>query len=194
MTLQDDIKNLPAQDFATLKTWIVTTETDRRAATPLAEEAKAAIITELRQTGAVPTPPATTTPPTSTTEADKVPAWTNPGTAHQKMYTRGQIVRHGGKIWVSEASGLNSWEPGATGVYSNIWRDITPTPPATPDGTPAPAAPDGTQANPYPFKAGFNLTAGQYVTYNGSTYKVLQAHTTQDGWNPPAVPALFTKI
>ena len=32
------------------------------------------------------------------------------------------------------------------------------------------------------------------VTYNGCTYKVLQAHTSQIGWEPPNVPALFSLV
>ena len=32
------------------------------------------------------------------------------------------------------------------------------------------------------------------VTYGGCTYKVLQAHTSQTGWEPPNVPALFQQL
>ena len=32
------------------------------------------------------------------------------------------------------------------------------------------------------------------VTYGGCTYKVIQAHTSQADWTPPAVPALFTQV
>lgn len=32
------------------------------------------------------------------------------------------------------------------------------------------------------------------VTYGGCTYKVLQAHTSQADWTPPAVPALFQQL
>jgi len=32
------------------------------------------------------------------------------------------------------------------------------------------------------------------VTYQGHTYKCLQAHTSQAGWTPPAVPALWQLI
>ncbi|WP_084964701.1 fibronectin type III domain-containing protein [Thermoactinospora rubra] len=34
-------------------------------------------------------------------------------------------------------------------------------------------------------------TAGQQVTYNGVTYQCLQSHTSQPGWEPPNVPALW---
>ena len=32
------------------------------------------------------------------------------------------------------------------------------------------------------------------ITYNGCTYTVLQAHTSQTGWEPPNVPALFNLV
>ena len=32
------------------------------------------------------------------------------------------------------------------------------------------------------------------VTYGGCTYKVLQAHTSQTGWEPPTTPALFQQL
>ena len=34
-------------------------------------------------------------------------------------------------------------------------------------------------------------SVGQLVTYNGSIYKCIQAHTSQVGWEPPNVPALW---
>jgi hypothetical protein len=43
--------------------------------------------------------------------------------------------------------------------------------------------------------AGVAYKVNDIVTYtpNGFTYKCLQAHTSQAGWNPPAVPALWKK-
>jgi len=32
------------------------------------------------------------------------------------------------------------------------------------------------------------------VTYQGPTYKCLQAHTSQVGWEPPNVPALWQRL
>ena len=32
------------------------------------------------------------------------------------------------------------------------------------------------------------------VTYSGKTYKCLQAHTSQAGWTPAAVPALWQVV
>lgn len=37
-------------------------------------------------------------------------------------------------------------------------------------------------------------TVNDMVTYNGCTYKVLQSHTSQTGWEPPNVPALFSLV
>lgn len=40
---------------------------------------------------------------------------------------------------------------------------------------------------------GTAYSVGDLVTYNGATYKCLQAHTSQAGWTPSAVPALWQK-
>lgn len=42
-----------------------------------------------------------------------------------------------------------------------------------------------------PWQANVAYTTGQLVTYNGSTYKCLQAHTSLPGWEPANVPALW---
>lgn len=181
------IQTLTDSEAAHLTSWLDGVETARRRDAKVAGVAVADCVGKMQDAGTLPKPAAATTPPATTAAIAGIPAWVNPGTNHAKMYRKGAIVRWNGKVWQSMTDQLNSWEPGAAGVYSFIWTDITPA--TTPTGT----APDGTQANPYPFKAGLNLTVGQYVTYNGSTYKVIQAHTTQDSWNPPAVPSLFTK-
>lgn len=189
--IQQDIQQLTPADFQDLRLWIVS-EAQRREAQPLVEKAQAEIITDLRDKGVIPTPEVAKEPPKKPEEVKKIPAWSNPGTDHARMYVLGDIVTHNGKVWQSEVDGLNSWEPGAEGVWHNIWRDITPAPPvAQPDGTAK--TPDGTQAAPFPFKAGLQVTAGQYVTYQGAVYKVLQGHTTADHWAPPNVASLFTK-
>ncbi len=37
-------------------------------------------------------------------------------------------------------------------------------------------------------------TAGTLVTFNGTTYKCIQSHTSQPGWEPPNVPALWQPV
>src|SRR5688572_4110481 len=41
--------------------------------------------------------------------------------------------------------------------------------------------------------SGVSYAVNALVTYGGSTYKCLQAHTSQVGWEPPNVPALWSK-
>ena len=47
----------------------------------------------------------------------------------------------------------------------------------------------------YPaWRSGVSYTTGQRVLYNAVLYKVLQAHTSQTGWEPENAPALWTEI
>lgn len=47
----------------------------------------------------------------------------------------------------------------------------------------------------YPdFAVGVPYTAGDRVVYDGKLYKVLQAHTSQADWTPPAAPSLFAEV
>lgn len=129
------------------------------------------------------------------TNPGKVPVWKNPGVDFLKAYRQGAVVKHVEKYWVSETENLNTWEPGAAGVHTTIWRDVThevlPPAPKTDDAGKVIA--QGTQGNPFPFVAGVQVKAGQYVTYQDTTYKVLQGHTLADHWAPTAAPSLFQK-
>ena len=47
----------------------------------------------------------------------------------------------------------------------------------------------------YPeWSAGQAYTAGYKVQYGGKLWRCLQAHTSQDGWEPENTPALWTEI
>jgi hypothetical protein len=47
----------------------------------------------------------------------------------------------------------------------------------------------------YPtWESGKNYSVGFKVQYNERLYRVVQAHTSQDGWTPEAVPALYEVI
>ncbi|MEV0009221.1 carbohydrate-binding protein [Streptomyces sp. NPDC047973] len=63
-----------------------------------------------------------------------------------------------------------------------------PTAPPTNPPTDPPTEPDGT------WVAGTSYAAGATVTYGGVTYRCLQGHTAQAGWQPPNVPALWQRI
>ncbi|MEU4571273.1 alpha-lytic protease prodomain-containing protein [Nonomuraea sp. ATR24] len=59
----------------------------------------------------------------------------------------------------------------------------------TPTGSNTPTqSPGGTWA------AGTTYAAGATVTYGGATYRCLQGHTAQAGWEPPVVPALWQRV
>lgn len=96
-----------------------------------------------------------------------------PQGAHD-AYRKGQRVTHGSFTWESLIDN-NVWEPGAPGTEA-LWLNLTPPPP--------------TAAWTFP-KA---YAVGDEVTYQGATYRCLQAHTSQAGWNPVAVPALWLRI
>jgi len=70
--------------------------------------------------------------------------------------------------------------------------DPTPTPtptPTTPTPTPTPTStPGGT------WQAGTAYAVGATVTYGGASYRCRQAHTALTGWEPPNVPALWTRL
>ena len=45
-----------------------------------------------------------------------------------------------------------------------------------------------------PWAVGVAYTVGELVTYQGHTYKCLQAHTSQAGWDPVDAPALWQLV
>lgn len=100
-----------------------------------------------------------------------IPAWKAPTGAHD-AYPLNYRVTHNGKTWRSLVAD-NVWQPGAQGSEA-LWLDES-APPATPAWSGASVA----------------YKVNDLVTYNGSTYKCLQAHVSQPGWSPTAVPALW---
>lgn len=96
--------------------------------------------------------------------------WRQPTGAHD-AYRVGVRVTHNGFTW-ENTSPANAFAPGVFG-----WTNLTP-PPATPAWSGASVA----------------YSVNQQVTYNGSTYRCLQAHTSQAGWTPVAVPALWAVV
>ncbi|MFH8219441.1 carbohydrate-binding protein [Streptomyces sp. NPDC018057] len=60
------------------------------------------------------------------------------------------------------------------------------------NGTPGgPSDPPPTDPPSGTWAAGHSYTAGDRVTYNGTGYTCVQAHTSMAGWEPPNVPALW---
>lgn len=44
------------------------------------------------------------------------------------------------------------------------------------------------------WKPGINVTLDERIYYNDKLYRVVQPHTTQEGWEPDLTPALFTEV
>jgi chitodextrinase len=53
---------------------------------------------------------------------------------------------------------------------------------------------EDTGSEPSVWLAGGSYSVGERVTYGGSVYECLQAHTSQVGWEPSAVPALWSLV
>jgi hypothetical protein len=100
------------------------------------------------------------------------PAWQVSGAT----YAVGQYVAHVGKTWrcavAHTTAGDANWAPGGT---ANLWTL-----------EPNPGAGAWVSGAAYPLPS--------TVTYGGRAYSLVQAHTSQDAWTPPAVPALWSDI
>lgn len=101
-------------------------------------------------------------------ESDETPEWVQPTGAHD-AWPLGARVMFGGEVWISTLAN-NVWQPGVTG-----WTRE--------GGDPVGA-----------WSAGVAYNVGDRVSYQGSTYECRQAHTSQAGWTPVAVPALWLKL
>lgn len=44
------------------------------------------------------------------------------------------------------------------------------------------------------WQSGRTYVVGKRLEYNGTIYKVLQTHTSQETWTPDAAPSLFAKV
>ena len=44
------------------------------------------------------------------------------------------------------------------------------------------------------WKAGISAATDERYCYNDKLYKVVQSHTTQEGWEPDKTPALWTEV
>lgn len=100
-------------------------------------------------------------------------AWVQPQGGHD-AYPKGHTVMVDGKTYRSKVP-ANVWPPGQD-PNGALWEAVTP------------AVVQGEWA------AGMDVTVGQIVTYEGQSYRCVQAHRTQAGWTPPAVPALWAVV
>lgn len=183
------LRQITDQEFERIFDEIILIRQERQAR-PQVEQAQVQLITELQDAGKLDKPNASTVEEATQTPAT-IPPWENPGTDHSRMYLHGAVVAHNERVWESRHPGLNHWEPGATGVDSFIWADITSIvkPPAeTPSGT----TQDGTPV--IQFAPDLPVQPGDIVEYQGARYRVLSAHTTAAHWPPDQAHALFQRI
>ena len=112
------------------------------------------------------------------------PAYVQPTGAHD-AYAEGDRVTYDGAVWRSLID-ANVWAPDEL-VHSwfregSVAEGEEPAP-----EEPAPETPGATLWAP-----GLALGVGDRVEHNGVVYVVRQAHTSQAGWEPTNLPALFT--
>lgn len=98
----------------------------------------------------------------------EVSAWVQPQGAHD-AYPVGARVTYNGDTWINTIP-ANVWQPGVTG-----WTNQT-----------APVTPEWT--------TGVLYRVNDEVTYQGVLYRCRQQHTSQAGWQPPNVLALWLPI
>lgn len=185
--LKTQVQALNAQDWQTFLNWVVGDERERRQAQPKVEQAQAEVVKHLQDAGKL-EKPKVATEEQAKKDAAQVPEWRDPGTTHSLMYRYGDVVRYQGKLVRSTHKGLNHWAPGTLGFDGRIWEDITP---KTQPEKPAEGTAGGSTTA---WKPGLAVKTGEQYTYNGATYQVVQPHTTQAGWEPSAVPALWKKL
>ncbi len=81
--------------------------------------------------------------------------------------------------------------PTLTPTRTNTPGGPTATKTRTPTVGPSPTRTNTPASGIQPWAAWTAYSIGQLVTYNGATYKCIQAHTSQADWTPPATPALW---
>ena len=94
--------------------------------------------------------------------------------------------------WVQvEAGDVRRWDGGLVECI----QPHTTQPDWTPDVTPALWKVHRTDTGgTVEWEAGLVLTTDDQVIHDGIVYDVIQAHTTQEGWEPPNTPALFEPV
>lgn len=123
--LKQQVQALTPGDWQKFLAWVVTTETDRRAAQPAVEQAQAELVEELweQRPDLKPKFVGTVDPDTPTLDAllAQLPAWAQP-TSKASAYPPASLVQHEGRAWRNRRRGLNAAEPGTP--FSG-WEDVT---------------------------------------------------------------------
>ena len=203
-TIKQQIQALDNAEFANLMRWMYGDEQPRREAQPVVEQAKqeaeAETATKITQQLAEEHPELVEKP--AEADSGEVREWEPWHPLRESTHYRyGDKTRHNSKVWrdVLDPTGqtLNVWEPGAPGIDERYWveeaeqDEVVDTPT---EGETSEDAPGTAEEGPKPWKPGKTYLAGQTVTHEGKTYRIIQGHTSEAGWAPTAVPALFQEV
>lgn len=77
-------------------------------------------------------------------------------------------------------------------IPNNVWTPGDPNDPQTGRWWKPETTDEAEAANEW--APWIDVAVGETWTYEGTEYKVIQAHQTQTGWEPPNVPALWEKV
>ena len=133
----------------------------------------------------------------------KIAATLNAATAAARITIKGQLDSIGDDAVAEVAALFPDWTPGVKvapgdvlawdGTLVEVIQAHTTQADWTPDNVPAlfriHRTPQMTE-----WVAGIAVKAGERFGYGGATWEVVQAHTTQKGWEPDKVPALWKKV
>lgn len=94
--------------------------------------------------------------------------------AEKRVYKVGEVVAFGGVLFrcVQAHTTQADWTPDKVPALFKVHR--------TPEMT--------------EWVAGIAVAVGERFTYGGATWECVQAHTTQQGWEPDRVPSLWKKV
>ncbi len=133
----------------------------------------------------------------------RIAATLNAATAAARISIKGQLDSIGDDAVAEVAALFPDWTPGAKvkpgdvlawdGTLVEVIQGHTTQADWTPDKVPAlfkvHRTPEMTA-----WVAGITVAAGERFTFGGATWECVQAHTTQKGWEPDKVPALWKKV
>ena len=124
------------------------------------------------------------------------PAW-----SASAVYTGGAVVSFNGRQYTAKWW-TQGEQPDTHSRTDDVWRDNGPcsgggpSPSMSPTGSPTTspsASPTGAGQHPS-WQANHAYAAGDLVSYAGHDYRCIQSHTSQTGWEPPNVPALWQAL
>lgn len=122
---------------------------------------------------------------------DAVEEWVQP-LADFDSYREGARAILDGYYWTSLIDN-NVWRPGAPGTEA-LWQRGGVVLPDGSEGEPEPVTEEWKVGVAYKGDNTLGAGNGDVRTYQGSTYRCLQSHTSQVGWQPPNAPALWLKL